>query len=765
MTAGNIGRRAAQRKAAALFGPSTTMKLATVASGNNPAYYVFNAQRAKKGFVIVAGEEQASDDILGYSESGEFDPQDMPPALQYMLQCYAEQTEMVRNGEAEAHRTSVQRENIDPLIQTKWNQNAPFNSGNVTYSRSGELFPTAGCVATAMAQIIRYYASPVQTTAIPAYTYWLSTNGLTFSRTEVSGYDAINIPGLPATTFNYDIMEDYYETTATGESIQEVAKLMAYCGRAVEMHYTLNGSSAGESVKSFTYFGFNPNGKDLNRSEYTSEEWDNLVYAELQAKRPVLYSGGAQSAYSNSGHAFVCDGYKDGLFHINWGWSGRYDGFFKLSECNPYGTGTGGSNSLDGYSFRQAILTGIQPNATAADPLRLILSEIKSNQQTYTRTNVNADFTLSVTFKAYNINAESNYFDFGVGVFDGDKLLASFIHTENRSFGAGKGNTFTKTLSWGKNISSGTYKIKAISRVHGETEWQTNLSSGNYFLTLTIDGTNLTVTPMTNQLKVNSVTFEGYKKPGKLITVRANVSNSGTTNTSKLYLFVDGILSTGVGVNVDAGTTEDVLLHFISNSEGNHSLALYAEIDDNQLAVGTPLWNGSIELIKDADPNLSASSPTVSNMTKSTRTITGTTFQISLPVTNNASVAFDDELSASIYKVTEETGSGYSGKMTDSKMVPITLVSGETKNIVIAFENLIPEGKYWMTINVYKPSESKYVKLYNTQVYTIKDNSLGIGSISADQQMNAPVFNLNGQRIQKPQKGIYIMNGRKYMAR
>lgn len=766
MTAGNIGRRAAQRKAAALFGPSTTMKLATVASGNNPAYYVFNAQRAKKGFVIVAGEEQVSDDILGYSESGEFDPQDMPPALQYMLQCYAEQTEMVRNGEAEAHRTTVQRENIDPLVQTKWDQNAPYNLGNEKCILDDVIYPYAGCVATAMAQIIRYYASPVQTTVIPAYSYFLSSDGTNVRSATAAGYYQIDIPALPATTFNYDIMEDYYETSATGESIQEVAKLMAYCGRAAQMKYSKVAGTATERVQYFTYFGFNPNGEEKERADYNATDWDNLVYAELAAKRPVLYSGGAQSAVSNAGHAFVCDGYKDGLFHINWGWSGRYNGFFKLSECNPHGTGSGGSSSKNGYSLRQAVLIGLQPNTTEAAPIRMSTASLVVTN-TPSRSSSSANFSIDLAYGTYNLSGRTATFDYGVGIYQNNQLTQDFKRTTTSSLTNGQGyKNATQTIEWGAGITSGTYLLKIISREVETSAWLPNATYLKpLFLTLTVNDNNLSIVEATSSLQANNVNFEGIMKQGKNITLHTNVTNTGTTYTSKLYLFVSGKLATGIGVNLDPGESDNLSLTFSSAQSGTIPLALYTDIDDNFNAVGTAIWTGNIQLAEQREPNLECTKDLIvgQQIENSQRVVYGTTFTAKFTIKNKDSQPFEDELLLYLFKLNND-GTNM-GKNVMNKYVAVNIPVGESRDIEVSFDELMFNEKYWVAVYYYKPSTQQNVQLQQTYSAFMRDNSLGITGISADQQVEAPVFNLNGQRIQKPQKGIYIMNGRKYLAR
>lgn len=352
------GLRAAQQKAAAVLGAEARLQLAAVGEGDRPAYYIYNNVEAGKGFVIVAGDD-GDNDVLGYSETGSYDNANMPPQLACWLQDYAEQLALVRRGVAAHYHNATAYPTIEPLIQTHWDQQAPYNKWNPTNPIIDMQFPYTGCVATAMAQILKYWSSDKPTTAIPSYSYKLNAGGTIYT---------VNVDGLPATTFNYSQMRNTYNSDDIDVAAYEVARLMAYCGRSAQMIYT---SSTANTVTRGSYlsqyFGFNENQVTEQREYYSAAEWDSLLYDELQAGRPVMYSGARQDASKEqSGHAFIVDGYKDGLFHINWGWSGHYDGYFKLSECNPYGGGAGAGTGRDGYSFRQIAVTRLTPGEVEA---------------------------------------------------------------------------------------------------------------------------------------------------------------------------------------------------------------------------------------------------------------------------------------------------------------------------------------------------------------------------------------------------------------
>ena len=146
-------------------------------------------------------------------------------------------------------------------------------------------------------------------------------------------------------------MIDSYVGDYTTDQANAVAKLMRYCGQSSRMDYSPNGSGAYvyQQFQGMTAFGYGSQASNLQRSDYTSEEWDELVLEDLIAGRPVLYSGNDPMA---GGHAFVVDGYYNGLFHLNWGWAGTGNGYFRLNGL-----------VVRGYSFlaAQEILHHICP--------------------------------------------------------------------------------------------------------------------------------------------------------------------------------------------------------------------------------------------------------------------------------------------------------------------------------------------------------------------------------------------------------------------
>ena len=153
-------------------------------------------------------------------------------------------------------------------------------------------------------------------------------------------------------------MANTYGRNATQVQKDAVAKLMLYCGQAVQMDYTPSSSGAQTMflpqilVQSFNYPSTAHN---INRYGYTIEQWDSLLLNELRNKRPVLYTG---YTTASEGHAFVCDGYDGkGFYHINWGWGGTADGYFRASVLDASSNGIGGSSTSMRFSISCSVVS------------------------------------------------------------------------------------------------------------------------------------------------------------------------------------------------------------------------------------------------------------------------------------------------------------------------------------------------------------------------------------------------------------------------
>ena len=327
MQAGEITEAQALQKAQKLMkGKQLTQvqnrSMARGASATAPAYYVFNAEK-NGGFVVIAGNDQMPE-VLGYAERGSFDLSQAPDNVKWLFDYYAEVARSLENQPADrraATRGDAKAELI-PLLTTQWDQTGIYQQHCPEVNGMKTL---TGCVATAMAQVVNYLQWPLNNVR------------------EVAGYTTehnINLELLPARKFNWFGMND-----------DDIAWLMRYCGQAVSMKYDIGESSATSGNipgALISIFNFSKGANLLGREEFSDEEWEQVLYDEIKAGRPVIYSGFSGEA----GHSFVLHGYKDGKFYVNWGWGGRMDGYFELTNLKP--------GDID-FKEKQDAVVGLQP--------------------------------------------------------------------------------------------------------------------------------------------------------------------------------------------------------------------------------------------------------------------------------------------------------------------------------------------------------------------------------------------------------------------
>jgi hypothetical protein len=318
-------------------------------SAGSPAYYVFDLNN-DHGFVIVSADD-AGKPIIGYSTEKGFSVPDKNSNLGLWLNKRAEEIDYLQKNHIEANASianvwynyannikdqqrSAAGGTVAPLLSTRWNQSPYVNDlcpgGSVT-----------GCVATAMAQIIKYWEYPL--------------HGIGSSSYNENDYGPLSA-NYSMATYIYSLMPN---TVSSPNA--EVAELMSHCGISVDMDYSPGGSGAWvicsdspiSAQNSYTtYFGYDPNEiLGVYRDDYSAAAWISMVKGDLEIGRPIQYVG-----FGDGGHTWVLDGVDvNDLYHMNWGWGGSGDGYFDIDVLNP--------NGLD-FSLGQQAIFGIVPNAT-----------------------------------------------------------------------------------------------------------------------------------------------------------------------------------------------------------------------------------------------------------------------------------------------------------------------------------------------------------------------------------------------------------------
>lgn len=470
--------------------PETARKVATTFLNNNgakaaqltdlskeagfPNLYIFSGS---PGFVVMAADDCVQP-ILGYSLTGKFMTEGMPENLKWWLHGYSGQIQEAIESKTKSSPSITKQWNdliagksnsatsevvVEPLIQTKWNQESPYNS----YCPKGTV---TGCVATAMAQVMKYWNYPTQGQGSHAYT---PENHPEY------GEQSAN---FGETTYDWANMTNTYGSSSTDIQKKAVATLMYHCGVAVDMNYgpsSEGGSGAySEIVPSawVNYFKYAQSASKISRDAYTDSQWIAFLKNELNESRPLYYSG----SNTNSGHAFVCDGYRsDNYFHFNWGWGG-YDGSYGSTHGNngywaigALSPGSGGTGSGSGtYNLNNAVIAWAEPISELAAPT---LSVSVAESGTY--------FILS-----WEAIDNANSYD---------------IYRDNERIATGiTDNSFTDS-----NISSGIYYDYYVRAVNSEC--RSNISNHVTIMTVFRDlrPTNLMATAEGNSINLE---WNGY---------------------------------------------------------------------------------------------------------------------------------------------------------------------------------------------------------------------------------------------------------------
>lgn len=333
-------------------------------TNSDPLLYIYNVGK-ESGFVIVAGDDKAFP-ILGYAGSGSFGTEQMPDNLAYWLTFYEDETAYARRTNeyaasdeiAQQWQALLSGEQTDAaaseyVLETAlWDQQSPYN---YFCPMDGNTRSVAGCVATAMAIVMHYHQWPEKGAGSNRYTM---KNGKRLNESFNVAYDWGNMRSTYP-MFGWSTNER-----------NAVARLIYHCGVAANMEYGSSSSGAfspNMQKAVVTNFGYDEGAYLAYRDLYSDNEWNNLIRSELDDSRPVIYTG--ENPTTSSGHMFVIDGYgEDDYFHVNWGWSGMSNGFYRLSGLNPSSAGTGGTTEGNGYSRQQDALIGMQKPVKGSIP-------------------------------------------------------------------------------------------------------------------------------------------------------------------------------------------------------------------------------------------------------------------------------------------------------------------------------------------------------------------------------------------------------------
>ena len=302
---------------------------------------------SNKGYVIVSADDDFFP-VIAYSDEACLSISEMPPAMKWWLDNQTGDSEKAINPDSkysksiknawiryssESNEKSNPKIVVAPLLTCRWNQDGGYNYHCPEYPVGSGNKCVTGCVATAMAQVMYYYKYPEHGYGSHYYNHvFFGTIGVNFSET----------------TYNWASMTN----SLNNNSKEAISTLMFHCGVSVDMNYTPVESGSQTSYvpnAMISYFNYSNRIKYLEKSDYSNDEWNQMLIDNLEMNQPIIYSGSG----SGGGHAWVCDGVKDSCnFHFNWGWGGYGDGYFYVSNLNPEG---------NDFSQQQSAVMNIAP--------------------------------------------------------------------------------------------------------------------------------------------------------------------------------------------------------------------------------------------------------------------------------------------------------------------------------------------------------------------------------------------------------------------
>ena len=452
---------------------SATLAYTASSSSGDAVFYAFNINQ-RDGFVIVAAEDNAHP-ILGYSTEGQFVAPQPKTNISYWLTMRKKEILNIRaknyladnsiiaewntykNNTIQHTNTRASMSSVSPLVHTSWNQSPYYNDSCPSSS-------VTGCVATAMAQIMKFWNYPATGTGSSSYCD-CSSGGFT------NNYGTFSA-NYGATTYNWSNMPMHLSSHNS-----DVAQLMYQCGVSVQMDYDPNGSAAWvitadnpsscAQISYVNYFKYDPTTiQGLYKSDYSDAAWVALLKNDLDIGRPIQYVGDDST---QGGHTWVCDGYDvSDNFHMNWGWGGADNGYYPLTNLN-----TGGYNPVE----NQEALIGIQPIASIAVDAGIPALIAPSGT-------ICSTFSPIIKLKNYGINT-----------------LTSCVVNYTLDNGAVQTQNWSGSLASGQFASVTLASVSTTPGVHSLTVYTTNpngATDGNpandqsvYNLNVTTSGANL----------------------------------------------------------------------------------------------------------------------------------------------------------------------------------------------------------------------------------------------------------------------------------
>ncbi len=557
---------------------------------NQVYYYVFNTDN--NAYVIVTGTDRTLP-ILGYSFESSFNPNQIPDNVLSFLYEYEREIDYILTHNISASTETQQawndlnnkdisiqkniKSSVAPLVTTKWSQ-SPYYNAACPYDSKTKRRAVTGCVATTMAQVIKYWEFPQIGYSDHSY---------------VHHYFGELSADFKNTTYRYDLMPHTLNSQTTSDSVNAVATLIYHCGVAVEMDYGVDAS--GAYIDEFTvgkqsaeyamriYYGYS-DVKSTSRYALGNIAWTNLLKRELSEGRPLIYRGQGDGG----GHAFVCDGYDaNDYFHFNWGWNGSYDGYFILNSLNP-------GPYYDFTSYQGAVYNIYPPNKSGDFHL-VLYSDLQLSTST-----LDCEEPFSLTTKILN-NGEFDFQgDLKISILNGaGHEMAQMEILENQSIQPNVDTLITFQSEGIGGISTGAYKVKVYYRKTNDTLWNPVVNIGSYVneAVLRFEGEVVVFTDSVSDVESQSAKLYASFAKGCASVVDKGFKWKKEYEQSYNTVFVEDSLFVFQLSDLEPNTTYKVRAYVTTYASNTYGTILGEEVSFTTTPMG-------VENIETADVNL-----------------------------------------------------------------------------------------------------------------------------------------------------------------
>ena len=533
------------------------------AEADNSPYYVFNNQNGE-GFAIVSGDDTVENPILGYSTEGNLSEENMPEALRAILSDYAKVVEFAQKNGLSMKRAprKANRTDVTPFMEFEWNQSAPYcNQAPASGSSS---HASLGCMPVTVSMIVAHFKYPE---TLPAAYNGNYTN--------------------PATAYDYTKFKKSYSKYST--DLNDVDKFMYHIANLLGTNYT--NSSAQESALLPTLkntLGYNPYMRTLRRDAYSAEDWEELIYAELAAGRPVNFVGSHEDL---GGHSYLTDGYQasNGFYHMIWGWGSTCVGYFDINILNPFieyiseWGGMGYDCPPAGFTQDLKAVVGIQPTAT--EPVASVL----------TVDNYSKEGTSRYRAMFYNYNADSYTGKISWAILGENETFTLLEDVQPTAVTRITSYTYSTLDVSQLNLAEGDYMIVPVCQTNDETEWHLCQGYKQKYVEVNVaaDGETTVIAHPVVDLNVDGLVYQ--RVTGEYIEMVLDITNNGDDTFGSLHITGvrdDGVVVDGSYMDIAVSAGKKQMLSVFIKTGGNYSGHTYNVSVEYMKKV---IWTGTID--------------------------------------------------------------------------------------------------------------------------------------------------------------------------